>query len=402
MSLDSFWFAVKSAFRSVFKNAVLSIASITVLTVCLLALGSTLLVVGNVRELISTIGDKNQIVIYFDGASVDYIDSLREEKSELNEELDSLGEDSGADSSRIEQINTRIAEIDEVVSSYDDSAVKITALNDEKTALLQELESSEITESRKQEIDARLVQINEEKDSIDVFEVANRGKKEAIQTQLESISNIENIQYETPQQALSRYEEMMESDDLTQYLEIDTFRPSFSFRIKDISKYEQTIYDLNKIEEIGYDSTGERAITSSKDTIDRVVKISDVLSFLSVWIIALFMIVSIFIIMNAVKLSVFSRRTEINIMKYVGATDFYIQLPYFIEGLIIGLFAGIIGFLLQIAVYNLVIFPVLDDLGLFTPLTMSSFAYIFWVFVGVGMLVGMIGSAGPVKKYLKV
>ena len=72
----------------------------------------------------------------------------------------------------------------------------------------------------------------------------------------------------------------------------------------------------------------------------QVVKVKDILQFLSVWIILLFLVISVFIITNAVKLSVFSRRVEINIMKYVGATDFYIQLPYFIEGMIIGLISG--------------------------------------------------------------
>ncbi|PWM43020.1 MAG: hypothetical protein DBX47_07410 [Clostridiales bacterium] len=404
MSLDSLWFAVKSAFRSVFKNAILSIASITVLTVCLLALGSTLLVVGNVNEFISAIGDKNQIVIYFDGATVDYIDGLRKEKSDLDDELEKLDKDS--DSARITEINNRMTEIDKVVTSYDDAASKITALNNEKATLLEERDSGDTTSGRKTEIETRINQINDEKNNIDVFNVANRQKKDRIEVQLQKIKNIEGIIYETPQQALAKYEEMMGSTDLTKYLESDTFRPSFNFRIIDLTKYDQTIYELNKIDEIGYFNSsgqaGERAIRSSKDTIDRVVKISDVLSFLSVWVIALFMIVSIFIIMNAVKLSVFSRRTEISIMKYVGATDFYIQLPYFIEGMIIGLFAGLIGFVLQILVYNAVLYPILADLGLFTPLSMSSFGYIFWVFIAAGMFVGMIGSVGPVKKYLKV
>ena len=70
--------------------------------------------------------------------------------------------------------------------------------------------------------------------------------------------------------------------------------------------------------------------------------------------------------------------------------------------MIIGLFAGLIGFVLQILVYNAVLYPILADLGLFTPLSMSSFGYIFWVFIAAGMFVGMIGSVGPVKKYLKV
>ena len=132
-----------------------------------------------------------------------------------------------------------------------------------------------------------------------------------------------------------------------------------------------------------------------------ILEIRQVLSFLSIWVIALFFVVSMFIIMNSVKLSVYARRLEINIMKYVGATDLFIQLPYFIEGMIIGLLAGVISFFVQFYVYTAVLYPILSDL--FLPLSFTGELY-FWIpfFLIGGVLIGIIGSVYPVKKYLKV
>ena len=241
MSLDSLWFTVKSALNNVFRNAFLSIASITVLAVCLLSLGSTLLIVGNVNEFVSSIGNKSQVVIFID-------------------------------------------------ENVDEEGVK---------------------------------RVGEE---------------------LGQILNITNIKYESREQSLENYVEKLGDTSLTEGLDPDVFRPSYIFDIVDLTKFDQTMYEIEQIEEIGYftsgDKAGEKAIRSPKEVVDTVVKVKDILQFLSVWIILLFLVISVFIITNAVKLSFFSRRVEINIMKYVGATDFYIQLPYFIEGMIIGLISG--------------------------------------------------------------
>ncbi len=112
-------------------------------------------------------------------------------------------------------------------------------------------------------------------------------------------------------------------------------------------------------------------------------------------------IVSMFIIMNSVKLSVYARRIEINIMKYVGATDFFIQLPYFIEGMMNGLIAGILSFVIELYLYNAVLSPILSDL---LPSLVFTDMLSFWVpfFLVGGVLIGIIGSVYPVKKYLKV
>ncbi len=291
MSFDSLWFLVKSAVNNLYRNLLLTVASVTVLTICLTLLGCTSLVVQNVNSFVDEIGE-SRIAVF------------------LDETMDDL--------------------------------------------------------------DIALFKEN-----------------------LLEIGNIGEVTYETKDQALANYLESIGDGTGMEYaLDAETFRASLIFEILDLSKYDQTLYEIRKLEGVG-------DIQERRDVVDGILEVKQVLSFLSVWVIALFLIVSMFIIMNSVKLSVYARRLEINIMKYVGATDLFIQLPYFIEGMIIGLIAGIISFFVQFYVYTAVLYPILAEL--FTPLSFTD-ELSFWIpfFLVGGMLIGVIGSVYPVKKYLKV
>ena len=292
--IDSLFFLIKTAFKNVFKNWLLTIASISILSVCLLVLGSVMLIVGNINIFIDEIGDESQIVLFIE----------------------------------------------------------------------EDLTVEEIT------------QINE---------------------QLHEISNIGNINYKSNQMILEEYKESLGDDAwLFEDLEADTFRNSFVFNIKDLEKFEQTIYEVEKID-------GIAKIKERRDVVERIIDIKEVLMFLSFWIIMLFVVISMVIITNSVKISVYAKKQEIWLMKDVGATDAFIEAPYFMEGIIIGLSAGLIAIAAQIYVYNNVLSPILSDLGFINPLKINSVMSLIVIgFLVAGALIGTIGSAYPVKKYLNV
>jgi len=119
--------------------------------------------------------------------------------------------------------------------------------------------------------------------------------------------------------------------------------------------------------------------------------------------VALFIIISMVIITNSVKISVYAKKQEIWLMKYVGATDAFIEAPYFLEGIIIGLTAGFIAIISQLYVYSNVLSPILSDLGFINPLNINSVMSLIVIgFLAAGAIIGTIGSAYPVKKYLNV
>ncbi len=291
MSLDSLWFLIKSALNNLYRNLLLTVASVTVLTICLSLLGCTTLVIRNVNAFVEEIGE------------------------------------------------SRIA-----------------------------------------------VFLEEDMDDLDIV----RFKEELV-----AIDNVGEITYETKEQALQNYLQTLGADTgIEEALDPETFRASMIFEIVDLSKYDQTLYEIRKLDGVG-------EIQERRDVVEGILEIRKVISFLSLWVIVLFLVVSMFIIMNSVKLSVYARRLEINIMKYVGATDFFIQLPYFIEGMLIGLVAGIVSFFVQFYVYTAVLYPILSEL--FTPLSFVK-ELSFWIpfFLIGGVFIGIVGSVYPVKKYLKV
>ena len=292
--IDSIIFLIKTAFKNVFKNWLLTIASISILSVCLIVLGSVMLIVGNINLFIDEIGDESQIVLFIE----------------------------------------------------------------------EDLTVDEITQ---------------------------------ISDRLHSISNIGNINYKSNSMILEEYKESLGEDAwLFEDLDAETFRNSFVFNIKDLEKYDQTIYEVEKID-------GIAKINERRDVIERIVDIKDVLMFLSFWIVMIFVIISMVIITNSVKVSVYAKKQEIWLMKYVGATDAFIEAPYFMEGIIIGLTAGFIAIISQIYVYNNVLSPILSDLGFINPLNIDSVMSVIVIgFLVAGAIIGTIGSAYPVKKYLNV
>ncbi len=117
--------------------------------------------------------------------------------------------------------------------------------------------------------------------------------------------------------------------------------------------------------------------------------------------------VSIFIISNTIKLTVYARRKEISIMKYVGATNSFIRWPFIVEGIIIGLSSGVFSLIIVSGLYMLVSSNVgfvnfLANLRLKLLEFNEMFSVIVIVYLALGMGIGIIGSTRSMKKYLKV
>ena len=117
------------------------------------------------------------------------------------------------------------------------------------------------------------------------------------------------------------------------------------------------------------------------------------------------LVVSLFIIANTIKLATFYRREEIAIMKMCGATDAFIQWPFVVEGLILGLTGALLAFFAQWGIYQLVAKLIIQGNGL-SLVTMVSYTsmirYILAIFCGTGALIGVCGSLLAIRKFLQV
>ena len=156
-----------------------------------------------------------------------------------------------------------------------------------------------------------------------------------------------------------------------------------------------------------YEYQGIELISHAQQITDTLITIDTAFKLVSAILVAILSIVSIGIIMNTIKLTVFIRKTEIGIMKYVGATDWFIRWPFIIEGVIIGLIGAIIpsvictlGYIKLYDFFN-TDYSILKSIAQLKP-AMDIFTVIIPIALLVGMLIGAIGSISSIRKHLNV
>ena len=182
------------------------------------------------------------------------------------------------------------------------------------------------------------------------------------------------------------------------YTEEDNpFSDSYKITLQDISKTAETVSELEKISDVSH-------IENKQDLTNIVISASNAVKNLSVIVMLILFMISIVIISNTVRLTVFNRRKEINIMKYIGATDRFIRIPFIIEGIMIGFIGAILSFGLiswgYIVVYSKFSQSSFDVVELIPYMNMAPLLCV--VFIVFGCMIGIIGSSISMRKYLKV
>lgn len=152
---------------------------------------------------------------------------------------------------------------------------------------------------------------------------------------------------------------------------------------------------------------GVRMVNRSELVATTLTGINALIAYASIGIIAILLAVSIFLISNTVAIGISVRKEEINIMKYIGATDFFVRFPFVVEGILIGLIGASIPLGFIYAIYNVALsyvterFPMLTNLLSFLPVG-EVFNILVPVSLGVGVGIGFLGSFVTVRRHLRV
>lgn len=216
---------------------------------------------------------------------------------------------------------------------------------------------------------------------------------EEILTQLESLENVESVTFISKEELLDRYS--AEFGDLLVDLENDNPLPdSFMVSFKDLAKFDSTVSQIKAIEHVD-------TVDYDSELSNTLVKIRNLVMTIGIWVVALLLLVSLFIIANTIKLTVYSRRLEIFIMRSVGATRAFIRFPFMVEGLILGFFAGALSYGLLYGLY-----AIAGQIFTFSStFQLISFSMVWWQlllgFVVGGVFVGLVGSCISTGRYLK-
>lgn len=237
---------------------------------------------------------------------------------------------------------------------------------------------------------------------IQVFLVGDTSadRVEQIGNEIRGIENIKACELYTKSQMLEEVKATMfegREDLIESFGEEDNpFFDSYKIVLSDISTAAETAKRLGEID-------GVESVQNKQDVVNAVINVSKNIQNASIVIMVLLLTVAIIIIANTVQLTVHNRRKEINIMKYIGATDRFIRIPFLFEGVIIGITGALIALGLMTGCYSILLRYMEANFELFSLIGLKSVAlWLGVVFVLVGGSIGMVGSMISMKKYLKV
>ena len=244
----------------------------------------------------------------------------------------------------------------------------------------------------------------ESSQEIQVF-IKNDATDEEITTvgeQIKSIEGVNKVTFVSKDEALDIMQEKVgERSYLLEGYEENNFLPaSYKVTLTDLNLANQVEAQINELNNI-------KKITSSNETITKLIGIANGIRIVTAAILIGLIIGSIFIIANTIKLTVYARRKEISIMKYVGATNSFIRWPFIVEGIIIGIISAAISVLVVGGVYKVVATKLLESslvnsLGITLVGFGDMFSMIILVYLVLGIGIGVIGSSLSMKKYLEV
>ena len=219
----------------------------------------------------------------------------------------------------------------------------------------------------------------------------------ALESKVSKVKNIETCEFVTREEAMTSFESDYDAD-LFENIDSSVFRHRYVLSLTDLSLMQETKADLEGID-------GIADVRAHLDYAEKFVTLRNIVSIVSVILVVTLIVVSLFIMTNTIKLATFTRREEIAIMRMVGATNGFIRLPFVVEGLVLGALGGAVAYGLVALVYHLATEKLLAAMafGFVVLVPFSTVALpLLGVFLGVGILVGVLGGVSAIRNYLKV
>lgn len=230
-----------------------------------------------------------------------------------------------------------------------------------------------------------------------VDESYDEDQARALQDKIAEAANVGSIEFVTREQAMENFEADYD-DELFETIDPSVFRHRYVITLDDLTQMKDTQAAISAID-------GIADVNAHLDYAQKFVTFRNIVSIVSLILVGVMVLVSLFIMTNTIKLATFNRKDEIAIMKIVGATNRFIRFPFVIEGLILGAVGGGIAYLIVGGLYAVAKRRLMTTMiaGIFTMIPFHTVTLPLLVaFLGVGILVGVIGGVSAIRSYLKV
>ena len=317
--ISNFFFHIGQGVKGIFRNPVMSIASLLVLICCMVVTGTFALIIDNINKNFEALDDVNKMIVWLD------------EKPE--------------------------AETDESTDTEEGESEYNIYEQDEKT-----------------------------------------------QKAISDLEHVTDVIFMSKQEAFAEFVESEGSD--AEFLEWfdaeenNPLRASYRITFEAGTDTENIRYIKKAIEEMGFAADN---IDENLELYDSLINVKGALTTIGAWLLAVLFVVSLFIIMNSTRMGLHSRREEIQIMRYVGATNGFIRAPFIIEGMIIGLVSAAVAFGIEYYLYTQIIAGVIRQYAMVTIAPFENYLLFIPVsFAAIGVFAGLFGSVISIRKYMKV
>lgn len=242
----------------------------------------------------------------------------------------------------------------------------------------------------------------EDAQAIQVFIKADATDEEinTLGEQINEIEGISKVEFLSKEAGFEQYKEQYGEKAYLLDPYKDVIADSYIVSFTDLKLAKDVEVKINKLENI-------KSITSANETMQKLISITNGIRIVTAVILGGLIIGAIFIISNTIKLTVYARRKEISIMKYVGATNSFIRWPFIVEGIVIGILAACVSILIVGGSYKVIATKLLEssiiqNLGITLVSFSDMFSMIIIVYLVLGIGIGVVGSAMSMKKYLEV
>jgi len=221
----------------------------------------------------------------------------------------------------------------------------------------------------------------------------NQLQVDFLKKQIQNMEEVSEFKFVSKEEAFEEFKKQV-GPELLEGIE-NPLPNSFRIKVKtpkDVVSVAEKIKALQGIEEVKY----------GKGIVEKLFKITYWMRVIGIAVMLAFAALSVFIISNTIRITVFARRREIQIMKFIGATDWFVRWPFFIEGMILGLIGSIIAILILAVSYNYFYNTIKFNLPMISLVPVQLFYSYLPYFGLMGMFLGALGSGFSLKRFLKV
>jgi Cell division protein len=242
--------------------------------------------------------------------------------------------------------------------------------------------------------------VKQDYDKVEIYllDSTDRAQAQQIMDTMKDIKNVSKVEYRSKADALKIMKERWgDSGYLLDSLGDNPLPNSILVKVN-------TLAAANKVNSTAAKLSGVESVKYYKETVDKLTKITDFLQIAALVIMVFLVIVSIVVVSNTIKLTVFARSREISIMKYIGATNWFVRGPFLVEGILIGLFSSLVSAGITYLIYG----KIVDAIGskvmtiLSSPLVPAGYLSVnlIIIFVAMGVSIGACGSIISMRKFL--